>query len=442
MNQLIGMHNFFVLFIFALVRLFGGIDAKEIDSRPLPYSTWMLDSIISRREGIEAANGLLSGIQKGIFQQALRAAVEWSSDEQQNKKWLEYHRKSVKYNAAEFLDPIDNSLAPLDRLCAGRSFMCVFLVLDCDRAALIALRQSIDLQLRNSDGGYWYFVDPPPPYEQYGNLSYSDGMYGFAPFAVLYGLTYGDPHLNIDSAVQQLDIMYEHTLHRDTGLIVHGYDGSRQAPWADGKTGASPIVWGRSLAWYTIGVVDALAIAETDPGLRKTKAYKRMREIYASLAAAEIEALRNSAKKTGRHGVWQVFERPGEKGNFVEASSTAMLIYALGKGLRYGYVDISQRKKTALKYFLQASQASQKVVAEDVEDLVRSTYEDLVEHFVTEHVNGTLDFEGTSVISSLHVASPNFNYYVNREVIRNSLIGTSAFVLASLEMEHLGNRKL
>lgn len=234
-------------------------------------------------------------------------------------------------------------------------------------------------------------------------------MYGFAPFAVLYGLTYGDPHLNIDSAVEQLDIMYKHTLHKDTGLIVHGYDGSRQAPWADETTGASPIVWGRSLAWYTIGVVDALAMAETDAGLRKTKAYKRMREIYASLAAAEIEALRNSAKKTARHGVWQVFERPGEEGNFVEASATAMLVYALGKGLRYGYIDVTQNRKTALSYLFQTSQSAQKVVAEDIEDLVRSTYEDLVDHFITEHVNGTLNFEGTSVISSLHVQSPDFN---------------------------------
>lgn len=85
----------------------------------------MLDSIISRGEGIRAADGLLSGIQKGIFQEALRAAVEWSTDEEQNKKWLDYHRESVRYNLAEFLDPVADSLAPLDRLCAGRSLMSV-----------------------------------------------------------------------------------------------------------------------------------------------------------------------------------------------------------------------------------------------------------------------------------------------------------------------------
>jgi hypothetical protein len=85
----------------------------------------MLESIISRGEGICATDGLLSGIQKGIFQEALRAAVEWSADEETNKKWLEYHRESVKYNVAEFLDPASDSLAPLDRLCVGRSLLFV-----------------------------------------------------------------------------------------------------------------------------------------------------------------------------------------------------------------------------------------------------------------------------------------------------------------------------
>lgn len=238
---------------------------------------------------------------------------------------------------------------------------------------------------------------------QYGNLSYSDGMYGFAPFAVLYGLVYGDRNLNIDSALRQIEIMYQHTLHLDSGLIVHGYDGSGHAPWAVAATGASPIVWGRSLAWFTIGLVDALAMAETDTGLRKTKAYNRMRQIYESLAAAEIEALKNSAKQTERYGVWQVLDEPGKEGNFVEASATAMLVYALAKGKRYGY--LKQEKKSMWAY---VNRGSQKIVAEDAGEVIRSTYEDLVRNFITERANGTLDFQGTSVLSSLHVKNPDF----------------------------------
>jgi len=125
------MQRFIIFSTLALTCLCTGTIAETIKNEQLPYSKWMLESIISRGEGIRAADGLLSGIQKGIFQEALRAAVEWSSDEQQNKKWLEYHRESVKYNSAEFLDPILDSLAPLDRLCAGRSLMFVRSAMKC-----------------------------------------------------------------------------------------------------------------------------------------------------------------------------------------------------------------------------------------------------------------------------------------------------------------------
>ncbi|KAH8688580.1 family 88 putative glycosyl hydrolase [Phaeosphaeriaceae sp. PMI808] len=430
------MCGFFVCFVASLAAVTTCVSAKAVaqsaGTASHPYSSWMLDSILSRGEGIRAADGLLSSIQKGIFQEALRAAVEWSDDEGQNKKWLDYHYESIKYNVAEFLDPHTDSLAPLDRLCAGRSLM----KLDHDeRTALIALRKSIDIQLRNDNGGYWYFVDPPEPYEQYGNLSYSDGMYGFAPFAVLYGLVYEDPHLNIVHALDQLEIMYQHTLHQDTGLIVHGYDGSKAAPWADSETGASPIVWGRSLAWYTMGLVDALAMAATSEELTKTKAYQRMRDIFENLATAEIQAIRKSAKETGRYGVWQVFDQPGKEGNFVEASATAMLVYALAKGLRYGYI---REERSAWGYFHQQSQTPLSEDDESIEDVLRATYKDLTGNFVEEQANGTLNFEKTGVLSSLHVASPSYDYYVSRDVTENSLIGTSAFVLASLEIEHLG----
>ena len=231
-------------------------------------------------------------------------------------------------------------------------------------------------------------------------------MYGFAPFAVLYGLVYDDPHLNIDHALEQLEIMYQHTLHKDTGLIVHGYDGSKSAPWADRNNGASPIVWGRSLAWYTIGLVDALAMAETSEQLKRTKAYDRMREIFESLATAEIQAIRKSAKETRRYGVFQVFDQPGNDGNFVEASATAMLVYALGKGLRYGY--ISDGEKDARTHF-RRSQVPLGEKEESVEDVLRATYKYLTGNFVKEQANGTLNFEKTSVLSSLHVQSPSYD---------------------------------
>ena len=245
-------------------------------------------------------------------------------------------------------------------------------------------------------------MDPPPPYKAYGNLSYSDGMYGFAPFATIYGQVYDDSHLNFGTALHQLELIYHHCLHEDTGLIVHGYDASRRAPWANPVTGASPIVWGRSLAWYTISLVDALEIAEASPDPVHAQSFERMRTIFQRLALVEAAVIRKSARKTGRYGVWQVFDMPGAPDNFVEASATAMVAYALAKGVRLGYLQDFDDYGAPPQQKLQG--------AESVLPVALATYNDLLAHFIVHNTNGTLDYTGTSIISSLHVPKPD--YYV------------------------------
>ena len=257
--------------------------------------------------------------------------------------------------------------------------------------------------LTNHQGGFWYFVDPPPPYETYGNLSYSDGMYGFAPFAALYEQIYGDSHLNLETVLHQFELIYDHCLHKDTGLIVHGYDASRRAPWAHPVTGASPIVWGRSLAWYTIGLVDVLEIAGALPDHVHARSFQRIRTIFQRLALAETAAIRTSAQTTGRYGVWQVFDMPGAPSNFVEASATAMITYALAKGVRLGYLHGFD------DHGVHPYQKLRDV--EDVLSITRAMYNDLLAHFIVHKNDGTLDYTGTSIISSLHVPKPD--YYVH-----------------------------
>ena len=265
-------------------------------------------------------------------------------------------------------------------------------------------------KLTTHRGGLWYFADPPsPPYESYNNLSYSDGMYGFAPFAILYGRTYSDIYLSPTSTLHQLELIHTHCLHRDTGLLVHGYDASRCAPWADPVTGSSSVVWGRSLAWYTIGLVDALEIADTDPSpdLVHARSVERIRAIFQQLALAEIAAIRKSARTTARYGVWQVFDMPGQPDNFVEASASAMLTYALAKGIRLGYLDggvVDGGEHHHLRHRQSVLSA-----AESALDVVCAMYRDLLAHFIVREGNGTLDYMGTSVIASLHVPKPDYN---------------------------------
>jgi rhamnogalacturonyl hydrolase YesR len=71
------------------------------------------------------------------------------------------------------------------------------------------------------------------------------------PFYALYATTF-EP--NTTEAVltdlgHQFDLVWKHCLDLKTGLLRHGYDNSKQAPWADPITGASPEVWIRVRAF-------------------------------------------------------------------------------------------------------------------------------------------------------------------------------------------------
>lgn len=278
---------------------------------------------------------------------------------------------------------------------------------------LKALRSSVDLQYRNKNGGLWYFVDPPPPYPPYRNLSYSDGMYAFAPFAALYGSIYSDSEVNLEEALRQLELLYHHSVQPSTGLILHGYDASGKAPWADPTTGASPILWGRSLAWYMIGVVDTLEIVEDRSGsaAMQTETVQRILRLFRSLAWGTVAALRQSARDTGRYAVWQVMDQPGQPGNYVEASAGAMIAYVLAKGARLGYLA-----GDAARHFAGEPLRVQNVMRPNDADqdggkalkVARALYEDVRKHFVARTADDRLEFSGTSVIASLHEAQPYY----------------------------------
>lgn len=66
-------------------------------------------------------------LEKGFFQEALRAAIESTEDVSQARKWSNYHDKSVQGGIKDLLDATTDAKAPLDRLCAGRSLLFVLL---------------------------------------------------------------------------------------------------------------------------------------------------------------------------------------------------------------------------------------------------------------------------------------------------------------------------
>lgn len=234
-------------------------------------------------------------------------------------------------------------------------------------AAAAALRQSIDLGPRNKYGGLWYYVYP--------EWSYLDGMYSLAPF---YTLAAGPSNTTalLDMAYQ-LDLLWAHNRNASSGLLVHGYDASLTAVWADPVTGASPHVWGRALGWYFMALVDTLEILGKNGTTTTARYRKGVLDKFQELSAALVNAVDPA---TG--GWWQVLDRPGNVGNYIESSGSAMFSYGLLKGARLGYFDngfAAKAKKVA-----------------------KRAYQYVTDTFIVYEEGGTLGYNGTVAVCSLN----------------------------------------
>lgn len=337
----------------------------------------MADSLISRSDGIMNESSASLPLQAGFTQKAFTALIHQYPNQKSKRDYLSTSVNSVLPYFANATE--DVLLYPLDRLSNGNAEISLSSNHNNESAALYegveALRLSIDAQPRGSYGGMWYFTYP--------NWSYLDGMYSLAPFYSLYTLsasngTKSSSSLNataLDDMAYQLELLWQHCRNSSSGLLVHGYDASLTAVWADPVTGASPIVWGRSLGWYFMSLVDTLEILSSAPAAQKYA--EQVLEKYKSLADAVIQAVDPS---TGAW--WQVVDQQDREGNYIESSVSAMFTYALFKGARLGYLPINETTPA--------------------QRLAEKAYEYLTEAFVVYETDGILGWNGTVSVCSLN----------------------------------------
>ncbi|KAF2215294.1 glycoside hydrolase family 105 protein [Cercospora zeae-maydis SCOH1-5] len=374
----------------------------------------MLESNIARRQGLEASNASTGQIELGLFQQALRESIAATCDSSQKQRWQEILTTSVVSANGTLSNATRNTELPLDRLSIGTAMIQLYNETKDETMipTIRALQQSVIEQKRNSNGGLWYY-DNPLNQSAYHNLSYLDGMFSYAPFAILsqeFNFTEDSTNFGEEAALKQLRILRS-ICEREDGLYVHGYDPTKDHAWAKSSAkGSSPIVWARAQAWYTLGVVNAVSLTESS----NSTAAQTFKDYYHDLIVAQLDAS-DKALERGGYGVWQVVDRPNESatGNFIEASSTLMTAYSMLKGARLGWLEYAPLRQRAETTGLGLFQA-------------------LKSHYLSDAEDGSLNLNGTSSVASLS-GNVDYDYYVTRPTVLNSLIGTSAFILAALE---------
>ena len=266
------------------------------------------------------------------------------------------------------------------------------------RKAADILRAQLRIHPRIPEGGFWHKAIYP-------NQMWLDGLYMGEPFYANYAVDFNEP-ADFDDIAKQFTLIGEHTYDPNTGLFYHGWDESKQQPWANPQTGASPSFWGRAIGWYVMALVDVLDKMPANHPQRPA--------LIALLQKGADGLLKNQDPKTGVW--WQVTDKGGQPYNYLEASSSCMFVYALAKGVNQGYLP---------KADLPA---------------IRAGYQGIIHQFIT------VDPDGTS-ISLTHICKVagldkrrqgTYKYYTQDEpIVSNDLKGVGPFITAGMECQKL-----
>ena len=372
---------------------------------PLPHSQRMANSAIQRwPDGRLAPAGArwVWNYEMGTYLEGMDAV--WA--ETQDPRYFAYIKKSVD----QFVRP-DGSIATyapqehqLDSILTGRQLLLLYRATRDPRYSQAArfLYDQLQQQPRNPEGGFWHK-------QIYPNQMWLDGLYMAEPFYAEYAASFSHPEAFKD-ITRQFELTFEHTRDSKTGLLYHGWDQSKQQRWANPATGDSAEFWGRAMGWYMMALVDTIPnYPAEDPG--RQKLIEQLRQLAPAIARVQDP-------KSGLW--WQVLNKAGEKGNYLEASASCMFVYALVRGVRLGYLPA--------KYLENA----------------RRGYAGILSHFLQTDPHGKVSLTGTVKSAGLGghpYRSGTYDYYIGEKAVTNDAKGIGAFLLASTEMEALKSGK-
>lgn len=266
--------------------------------------------------------------------------------------------------------------------------------------ALKTLRRQINGQPRTQEGSFWHK-------KIYPNQVWLDGLYMGMPFYAHYTCDFSkgaEATKAYDDIVFQFDSVQKNLRDKKTGLLYHAWDESRNEAWADKQTGLSPNFWGRSMGWYGMAMVDVLDyLPKNHPGRARLITYLRD---YAD-AVIKVQDKDN--------GLWyQVLDKPLEKGNYTEATASAMFVYTMIKSVNKGYLPKSYKA------------------------YAQKGYDGIIKNLITVDPNGVVNLNKCCAVAGLGgkpYRDGSYEYYVNEEIRSNDAKGTGPFILASLEFE-------
>ncbi|ARK29546.1 glycoside hydrolase family 88/105 protein [Halalkalibacter krulwichiae] len=259
------------------------------------------------------------------------------------------------------------------------------------KVAATKLRNLLNTINITSEGGFWHK-------DKYPYQMWLDGLYMAGPFTLQYGQQFNEPEL-IDLVLHQEALMRKNTKDHRTGLYFHGWDESGKTPWSVPETHTAPEIWGRSLGWYGLAVVDLISLLP-DQHPKKSELIEVLQNLVGNLIRYQ----------DAESGLWyQVIDKGHLEDNWLESSCSSLFVYTIAKAVRLGYIDD--------KYYENAKKG----------------FEGIITHAIKLDEHDNVILTGICIGTSIGV----YDYYVERETSENDLHGVGAFILASMQMYQL-----
>ena len=263
--------------------------------------------------------------------------------------------------------------------------------------AIETLRDQLREQPRTTEGGFWHKA-------VYPHQMWLDGLFTGTTFYARYAAWKPEPEAWSDIANQFL-VVDKHTL-KANGLNHHGWDESRQMGWSDSITGCSPETWGRAEGWYVMALCDVLELMPVNQPERPALEAILRRVMDALLAVQDPET----------HLWYQVPDRAGDEGNYLESTCSAMYCFALAKGVRLGILPKEYKEKAV--QVMDGLQAYKLRLNED----------------------GTLSLIDCCAVAGLGgnpYRDGTYDYYVHERIREDDPKGVAPLILAALELSRL-----
>jgi rhamnogalacturonyl hydrolase YesR/lysophospholipase L1-like esterase len=286
----------------------------------------------------------------------------------------------------------------LDQLGPGRPVLAAYEATGDNRYRVAAdsLRSQLRHHPRTHEGGFWHK-------QIYSYQMWLDGLFMAEPFYAMYARMFNEPE-DFDDIINQFVYAYRHTHDDRTGLLVHGWDESRQQRWADPATGKSEHFWGRSLGWFGMALVDVLDFIPVEHPRRDTLLIM-LRELSSTMLK-----FRDPATCTW----YQIVDMGGRDSNYHEASVSAMFAYVYAKGANRGYLDPQYLKEA------------------------ERTFAGILKTLVTVDAQGFVDLHNTVMVGGLGgtpYRDGSYAYYMSERTRTNDMKGYGPFLLAAIELE-------